>query len=364
MTKKTLDLRSDTVTRPVDGMRRAMYEAELGDDVYGDDPTVNRLQALAAEKTGFESAVFVPTGTQSNLIALLTHCQRGDEYIAGHDAHTYKYEGGGAAVLGGIQPQTVTFDDQAQLPLQHVEAVIKPDDSHFARTRLLALENTQHGRVVSLDYLKSAREFCDDHGLILHLDGARVCNAAVALGVSVAEVTSQFDSVSVCLSKGLGSPVGSVLCGSKEFIHEARRWRKVTGGGMRQAGVLAAAGIYSLEHMIERLAEDHANAQQLQQLLSDAPGVQVREGWTQTNMLWLDLDDNIADSLNSKALENNILLSAHDKVCRVVLHHDISADEVNTVAAVLKRALEEIAAGVGTAVAGGHAAEKVAAGPY
>lgn len=344
MNQKTLDLRSDTVTRPVQGMRKVMFDAELGDDVYGDDPTVNRLEAVAAELTGKQAAVFVPSGTQSNLIALLTHCQRGDEYIVGHDAHTYKYEGGGAAVLGGIQPQTVAFDEQAQLPLDQVEAVIKPDDSHFARTRLLALENTQHGRVVSLQYLESAREFCNRHNLALHLDGARVCNAAVALGVSVSQVTQYFDTVSVCLSKGLGSPVGSVLCGGREFIHEARRWRKVTGGGMRQAGVLAAAGIYSLEQMIDRLAEDHSKAKRLQELLASAPGVSARSDWTQTNMLWLDLDENVAEPLRSKAAENNILLSAKGRVCRLVMHHDVEAADVDRVGQVLNTVLSEISA--------------------
>ncbi len=343
MSEKILDLRSDTVTRPVEGMRKAMFDAELGDDVYGDDPTVNRLESLAAEITGKQASVFVPSGTQSNLIALLTHCQRGDEYIVGHDAHSYKYEGGGAAALGGIQPQTVAFNEQAQLPLESVEAVIKPDDSHFARTRLLALENTQHGRVVSLQYLESAHEFCQQHKLALHLDGARVCNAAVALGVPVSQVTQYFDTVSVCLSKGLGSPVGSVLCGSSGFISEARRWRKVTGGGMRQAGVLAAAGIYSLENMIERLEQDHANAIRLQNLLAAAPGVVVRSDWTQTNMLWLDLDENIAQPLRTKAAENNILLSAEGSVCRLVLHHDIDASDVETVAAVLNTILADIA---------------------
>lgn len=342
MNQKKLDLRSDTVTRPVEGMRKAMFDAELGDDVYGDDPTVNRLQEVAADLTGKQASVFVPSGTQSNLIALLTHCQRGDEYIVGHDAHTYKYEGGGAAALGGIQPQTVAFDEQAQLPLEQVASVIKPDDSHFARTRLLTLENTQHGRVVSLEYLESAREFCNEHKLALHLDGARVCNAAVALDVTVKQITQHFDTVSICLSKGLGSPVGSILCGSADFIKEARRWRKVTGGGMRQAGMLAAAGIYSLEQMIDRMADDHANAKQLEKMLASAPGISVRSDWTQTNMLWLDLDENIAQPLRRKAAENNILISAEGGICRLVMHHDIAATDVNRVGQVLNSVLTEI----------------------
>ena len=342
-TMSYLDLRSDTVTRPVQPMRDAMYKAELGDDVYGDDPTVNQLEQLAASLTGLEAALFVPSGTQSNLIALLTHCQRGDEYIVGHDAHTYKYEGGGAAVLGGIQPQTIAFDERAELPLEQVASVIKPDDPHFARTRLLALENTQHGRVVSLDYLAAAREFCNQHGLVYHLDGARAANAAVACGVSLDRITSQFDSVSVCLSKGLGSPVGSVLCGDKAFIEQARRWRKVTGGGLRQAGVLAAAGIYSLENMIERLADDHDNASLLAAELEDAPGVTVRADWTQTNMVWLDLAaDGIAEALQAAALERGLRVSASSRVCRLVLHHDVSREQVKQAVSVLRDCLRDI----------------------
>jgi len=342
-TSAIIDIRSDTVTRPVQPMRDAMYKAELGDDVYGDDPTVNQLEELAAKSTGLEAALFVPSGTQSNLIALLTHCQRGDEYIVGHDAHTYKYEGGGAAVLGSIQPQTIAFDEHAELPLEQVVAVIKPDDPHFARTRLLALENTQHGRVVSLEYLAAARKFCDEHGLIYHLDGARAANAAVACGVGLDRITSQFDSVSVCLSKGLGSPVGSVLCGDKAFIEQARRWRKVTGGGLRQAGMLAAAGIYSFENMIERLAEDHDNALYLASELEDAPGVSVRTGWTQTNMVWLDLAaDGIAEALVAAARQRGLLVSASGRVCRLVLHHDVNREQVKQVVSVLHESLRDV----------------------
>ena len=337
-----IDLRSDTVTRPVKEMRDAMHSAELGDDVYGDDPTVNKLESLAAEMMSMEAAVFVTSGTQSNLIALLAHCQRGDEYIVGHDAHTFKYEGGGAAVFGSIQPQTVAFDSNAELPLDQVDAVIKPDDPHFARTKLLALENTQHGRVVSFEYLKAARVFCDERKLVLHLDGARVCNAAIASGVSIDSITRLFDSLSVCLSKGLGAPVGSVLCGDKGFIEQARRWRKVTGGGWRQAGMLAAAGIYSLQHMVDRLAEDHANSALLADLMSNAAGASVRKKWTQTNMVWLDLEASVdADKLSSLALERGLLVSAHDHVCRLVLHHDVSEKNVRDAAALLHECLND-----------------------
>ncbi len=336
-----IDLRSDTVTRPGAAMRDAMFNAELGDDVYGDDPTVNRLEEIAADMLAMESSLFVPSGTQSNLVALLAHCQRGDEYIVGHDAHTYKYEGGGAAALGGIQPQTVPFDDAAELPLDQVEAVIKDDDFHFARTRLLALENTQHGRVVSIDYIKQARKLCDKHSLVLHLDGARVFNAAVKMQVPVSEISRHFDSVSVCLSKGLGSPVGSVLCGSVEFIEQARRWRKVTGGGMRQAGLLAAAGLVSLQTLVERLADDHANAEQMQELLRGTPGVTVREAWTQTNMVWLDLQKPADDGFVAYARDNGVLLSCSGQLCRLVMHLDVSSDDVSHAAQVIRSWFEK-----------------------
>lgn len=267
-TAKVVDLRSDTVTRPCAGMRRAMAAAEVGDDVYGEDPTVNRLESACAERLGFEAGLFVASGTQSNLAALLTHCGRGDEYIAGQMAHTYRFEGGGAAVLGGIQPQPVPFEDDGTLDLDMVAAVIKPDDFHFARTRLLCLENTQAGKALPLPYLARAEALAKRERLALHLDGARLFNAVVAQGVPAFEIAAHFDTVSVCLSKGLGAPVGSVLCGSAAFIDEARRWRKVLGGGMRQAGVLAAAGLYALEHNIERLTEDHQRAQALANALA------------------------------------------------------------------------------------------------
>ncbi len=246
-----IDLRSDTVTRPTPAMRQAMADAEVGDDVFGDDPTVNRLQAIAADMLGMEAALFLPSGTQSNLCALLSHCERGDEYVVGQHAHTYKYEGGGAAVLGSIQPQPLDFMADGSLDLEQVAACIKPDDPHFPKTRLLCLENTQAGKVLPLSYLADARTLADKYKLGLHLDGARVFNASVKLGVPVTDISRHFDSVSVCLSKGLCAPVGSVLCGTGEFISKALRWRKMLGGGMRQAGVLAAAGILSLTEQVE-----------------------------------------------------------------------------------------------------------------
>jgi threonine aldolase len=249
-----VDLRSDTVTKPTPAMREAMARAEVGDDVFGDDPTVNALQQRIATMLGFEAALFVPSGTQSNLVAIMSHCQRGDEYIVGQMAHTYRWEGGGAAVLGSVQPQPLAHQGDGTLALADIEAAIKPDDAHFARSRLLCLENTLGGRALPLAYMRDATALACRRGLAAHLDGARLFNAATALHVSAREIAQHFDSVSVCFSKGLGAPVGSALCGSREFIARAHRWRKMAGGGMRQAGVLAAAALHALEHHVERLA--------------------------------------------------------------------------------------------------------------
>ncbi|MEO7477988.1 MAG: low-specificity L-threonine aldolase, partial [Lysobacteraceae bacterium] len=270
-----IDLRSDTVTQPTRAMREAMLCAVVGDDVYGEDPTVNALQERLAAKLGFEAGLFGPSGTQSNLLALMAHCQRGDEYLVGMEAHTYKFEGGGAAVLGSIQPQPIPHAGDGTLPLDAVERAIKPIDPHFARTKLLCLENTWHGRPLPLEYLRDARAFCDRRGLALHLDGARLFNAAVATGLPARDIAQFFDSVSVCFSKGLGAPVGSVLVGSKGLIDVARRWRKVAGGGWRQAGILAAGCIHALDHHVERLADDHARAERLAEALHDAPGISL-----------------------------------------------------------------------------------------
>ena len=284
-----IDLRSDTVTQPSAGMLDAMATAVTGDDVYGEDPTVNRLEAELARRLGFAAALFVPSGTMSNLLGLMAHCERGEEYIVGQQAHTYKYEAGGAAVLGSIQPQPLDVQADGSLDLAQVAAAIKPDDFHFARTRLLALENTMQGKVLPLSYLAQARAFTREHGLALHLDGARLYNAAVKLSVDAREITQHFDSVSVCLSKGLGAPVGSVLCGSPELIAKARRLRKMVGGGMRQAGILAAAGLYALDNNVQRLADDHANAHYLADGLR-AVGYEVEP--VQTCLLYTsDADD-------------------------------------------------------------------------
>ncbi|SDI80113.1 low-specificity L-threonine aldolase [Pseudomonas abietaniphila] len=323
-----IDLRSDTVTQPTAGMRDAMACAPLGDDVYGEDPTVNTLESWLAERLGFAAALFVPTGTMSNLLGLMAHCERGDEYIVGQQAHTYKYEGGGAAVLGSIQPQPLDNQADGSVDLNQVVAAIKADDFHFARTRLLALENTMQGKVLSLDYLAAARKLTRDKGLALHLDGARLYNAAVKLGVDAREITQHFDSVSVCLSKGLGAPIGSVLCGSNELIAKARRLRKMVGGGMRQAGLLAAAGLYALEHQVERLADDHANAAFLAKGLTEL-GYEVEP--VQTNMVYVQIGDR-AEALKAFCAERGIVLSAASRL-RMVTHLDVSAAQMEQVVA-------------------------------
>lgn len=323
-----IDLRSDTVTQPTPAMLDAMTAADTGDDVYGEDPTVNRLEAELAKRLGFAAALFVPTGTMSNLLGLMAHCERGDEYVVGQQAHTYKYEGGGAAVLGSIQPQPLEVQADGSLDLDQVAAAIKPDDFHFARTRLLALENTMQGKVLPLDYLARARQFTQDHGLQLHLDGARLYNAAVKLGVDAREITQHFDSVSVCLSKGLGAPVGSVLCGSAELIGKARRLRKMVGGGMRQSGLLAAAGLYALDHNVERLADDHANAQLLADGLREA-GFIVEP--VQTNMVYVQMGDK-AEAIKAFAGERGIKLSAAARL-RMVTHMDVNRSQIEQVIA-------------------------------
>ena len=321
-----IDLRSDTVTQPTPGMRESMLAAELGDDVYGEDPTVNRLEQYLAAELGLAAGLFVPTGTMSNLLGLMAHCQRGDEYIVGQQAHTYKYEGGGAAVLGSIQPQPIEGEADGSLDLDKVAAAIKQDDFHFARTRLLALENTMQGKVLPLEYLAAARAMTDKHGLALHLDGARIYNAAVKQGVAVRQIAQYFDSVSVCLSKGLGAPVGSVLCGSTELIGKARRLRKMVGGGMRQAGVLAAAGLYALQHQVARLADDHANAERLASGLREL-GYAVEP--VQSNMVYAQVGDR-SGALKAFCAERGIKLIAAPRL-RMVTHMDVSAEDIGQV---------------------------------
>jgi threonine aldolase len=324
-----IDLRSDTVTRPTSAMLKAMNEAELGDDVFDDDPTVDRLEALAAETLGKESSMFVPSGTQSNLAALMTHCARGDEYLVGQQAHTYLFEGGGGATLAGLQPQPLDQEPDGTLDLEKLAKLIKPDDYHYARTRLLCLENTTWGKVLPQEYLAKAKSFADEHGLALHLDGARIFNAAVDQGISAAEIAAPFDSVSLCLSKGLGCPVGSVLVGSADFLKEARRWRKMLGGGMRQSGILAAAGIHALQHHVDRLAEDHANARLLAEGLAAIEGIEVAT--VQTNMVFATVAEHRVSGLTESLHAKNILIVAHTcGALRLVTHLDLDADAIRT----------------------------------
>ena len=322
-----IDLRSDTVTTPTPTMRAAMSDAVVGDDVYGEDPTVNRLEELAAHMIGTEAALFATSGTQSNLLALLSHCERGDEYIVGQTAHTYRYEGGGAAVFGSIQPQPLDFNENGTLDLEKVADFIKPDNFHFARTRLLCLENTQAGRALPLDYLSSAGGFARAHHLKMHLDGARIFNAAIKCSVPVQQITRHFDSVSVCLSKGLGAPVGSLLCASEELIDKARRWRKVLGGGMRQAGILAAAGIYALKNNVKRLEEDHRNAALLAEGLSEISCINVDYASTQTNMVFIEPPQEQGAALPGYLRERGILITGGNRI-RLVTHLDLGRDEI------------------------------------
>jgi len=328
MAADVIDLRSDTVTRPTQAMRAAMAAAEVGDDVYGDDPTVNRLQQRVADLFGKEAALFMPSGTQSNLAALMAHCARGDEYLVGQDAHTYKYEAGGAAVLGSIQPQPIENADDGSLPLAKLRAAVKPADDHFARTRLIALENTIGGRVLAQAYIEDVATFARERGLAMHLDGARVFNAAVASKRAVADLAKPFDSVSVCLSKGLGAPVGSVLVGSRELIDAAHRWRKMLGGGLRQAGVLAAAGLHAIDHHVDRLAEDHANAELLATGLRSIESLRVRGPYT--NMVFVDLPDADVAPLAEHLRSDGIVASAYAQT-RFVTHLDVTRAQIERV---------------------------------
>jgi threonine aldolase len=338
-----IDLRSDTVTKPTVAMRGAMAAAEVGDDVFNDDPTVNALQARIAALLGFEAALFMPTGTQSNLCALMSHCQRGEEYLVGQMAHTYRWEGGGAAVLGSIQPQPLPQQADGSIALADIEANIKPDDAHFAKTRLLTLENTWGGQVLPLAYIESATALARSKGLATHLDGARLFNAAVAGARTgqnptdaAREIASHFDSVSVCFSKGLGAPVGSALCGSREFIARAHRWRKMAGGGLRQAGVLAAAVMHALDHHIDRLADDHTNARHLAEGLQGLHGVTVQS--PQTNIVFVDLAPEKAHGAVDRLRAAGILCTGLYRL-RLVTHLDVTAADIQRAIPLLREHL-------------------------
>ena len=329
-----IDFRSDTVTKPTHAMRDVMYTAPVGDDVYGDDESVNALESYACERFNVEAALFCSSGTQANLLAIMAHCERGDEYICGQSAHNYKFEGGGAAVLGSVQPQPIENEADGSLCFSKIAAVIKPDDSHFAKTRLLSLENTIAGKVLDIDYLAKAREFVIQHNLALHLDGARAFNAAADLGVDITQITKHFDSVSICLSKGLGAPVGSLLLGSNTLITKARRWRKVLGGGMRQAGSLAAAGKYALENNTQRLVEDHANARYLAKQLSAVAGFNVNMSNT-TNMVYATFDESIDINKLSTQLKAHGIIFSPSKQLRLVTHLGVTRADIDTFIAAL-----------------------------
>jgi threonine aldolase len=331
-----IDFRSDTVTQPCQEMRLLMSNAAVGDDVYGDDPTVNELEQWAAKRHGFEASLFVSSGTQANLLGILSHCERGDEYLCGQSAHNYRYEAGGAAVLGSVQPQPIENEPDGSLCFKKLAAAIKPDDSHFARTKLLSLENTIGGKVLSLQYLAQARKFTQENNLALHLDGARVYNAAVALNVDITEISKHFDSMTICLSKGLGAPIGSLLLGDEVFIKKARRLRKMLGGGMRQAGILAAAGLYALTHNVSRLAEDHDNAQYLAHQLNKLPGFSCDNYPVHTNIVMVDIDQSIyIKSISEQLKAQGIVITPGYQGMRFVTHKDVTRQDIDTLLAAL-----------------------------
>ncbi|MGI2040236.1 low-specificity L-threonine aldolase [Shewanella frigidimarina] len=332
-----IDFRSDTVTQPTEAMRLAMSRAEVGDDVYGDDPTVNNLQDMAAEMFGFDGALFVSSGTQANLLALMSHCERGDEYLCGQQAHNYKFEGGGAAVLGSIQPQPLNNQADGSILLSDIEAAIKPDDVHFARTRLLSLENTIGGKVLNQDYLAQAQSLAFNRGLKIHLDGARVANAAVAQGIAIADITQYFDSVSICLSKGLCAPIGSILLGDERLIGKATRWRKMLGGGMRQAGIIAAAAKLALTEQVDRLADDHHNAKTLALLLAEMNELTVDVSLVQTNMVFATLAEHIDPKMLTAKLADKGIIISPSRQLRLVTHNNISANDINVFVNTLKK---------------------------
>ncbi|MEA1976772.1 MAG: low-specificity L-threonine aldolase [Chloroflexota bacterium] len=323
-----IDLRSDTVTEPTAEMREAMANAELGDDVYGEDPTVNHLQELSAQMLGKEAALFVPSGTMGNLAAILAHCARGDEIIIGDRSHTYLYEAGGVSALGGIHTFVVKNRDDGMVPHDEIEAAIRADNDHFPITSLICLENTHNrcgGSVLSVDYIQDVGRIARKHGLGLHIDGARIFNAAIALDVSPAELVASTDSVTFCLSKSLCAPAGSVICGEKTFIQKAHRARKMLGGGMRQAGVLAAAGVVALESMVDRLREDHIKARRLAETLVKLPGISLDYETPATNMIFLKLDDDApisGEDLVRRFAEKGIRINASPAgQMRLVMHY-------------------------------------------
>lgn len=325
-----IDLRSDTVTQPTEAMRQSMLHAEVGDDVYGEDPSVNMLEQRGAELLGKEAALFVPSGTMSNLLAMMSHCQRGEGAVLGSASHIYRYEAQGSAVLGSVALQPVPMQADGSLALGDVSAALAPDDAHFAQTRLVCLENTHNGKVLPLRYLREMRTFVDSRGLQLHLDGARLFNAVVASGETVQAIAAPFDSVSICLSKGLGAPVGSLLVGSRDFIARVRRLRKMLGGGMRQAGILAQAALFALDQHVTRLADDHRRARRLAEGLAALPGIELDLAEVQTNMVFLRLSEGGSAPLLAFMKERGILFSGYGEL-RLVTHLQINDEDIEEV---------------------------------
>ena len=344
---KIIDLRSDTVTLPTPTMRDAIYHAELGDDVYGEDPTTNRLEEMASERIGKEAALFVPSGTMGNLICVLTHCARGEEVILGDQSHMFLNEAGGISALGGIQAHIIPNQPDGTMRLEDIEAAIRGDNIHFPRTRLICLENTHNrcnGAPLTPEYIDSVAALAERHGLSMHLDGARIFNAAVALGISVKKLTHSVDSLIFCLSKGLSAPVGSMVCGSREFIAEALRTRKVLGGGMRQTGVIAAAGAIALEQMVDRLAEDHVNARCLAEGIAQIPGLSIDPARTQTNIIYFDL---VSDRLTAEEFVTRLgqkgikLAPTRPSRFRMVTHYGINSEDIDATLVALGEVMEE-----------------------
>jgi len=339
---RVVDLRSDTITRPTPAMRSAMADAEVGDDVFGEDPTVNRLEEMAAKRLGKQAALFVASGTMANLVSLLVHCGRGDEVILGDRSHTFFYEQGGCAGLGGIHPRTLPNNPDGTLDFSDIEEAIRPDNIHFPRTRLIILENTHNrcsGNPLNPEYMKGVGEIARRNMVKVHVDGARIFNAAISLGVDASELVSEADSVSFCLSKGLAAPVGSLVCGSRDFIEEARRARKVLGGGMRQAGILAAAGIVALTEMTERLAEDHDNARRLAEGLAGVEGLAVDPGSVKTNIVYIDIihnDVSSSDLADRLSQEGVLLLPTGPRQIRAVTNYHITEDDVEYAVGVIR----------------------------
>ncbi|MBX9666835.1 MAG: low-specificity L-threonine aldolase [Candidatus Obscuribacterales bacterium] len=339
-----IDLRSDTVTLPPAEMREAMHKAELGDDVYGEDPTVNRLQEIAAERVGKEAGLFVPTGTMGNLIAMLTHVARGEEAIVGAESHIFVHEQGSASTLGGIHLKPLANKPDGSLDLEAIKYAISPDDDHMCRTKLVCLENTFGGSPLDKEYVTKFTDLAHQHSLIAHLDGARIFNAAVALGCKVTDLTAGFDTVQFCFSKGLAAPSGSMLCGPKSFIKEARRWRKALGGGMRQVGVLAAGCLYAVDHMVQRLQEDHDTAKALAKGISTIDGISVNTALAKTNMVWFDIDypgvsaDDFANAAEKHGLK---ILSCGPKTLRTVTHYGISLKDVEKASEIVAQTAKE-----------------------